>query len=183
MARAAGPRRRRTDRADAVVSRYPALVALLLLAAATGPASAGEPTVPHKAPGDSLLFSAEAIALIEAARRAGRSPTTASPVATGAAPVAAPGAIHLSAIIYHAPDDWRIWLNGQSFTPAAAPAAIEILAVTAGSVRLAWRGDPAGQPKRFELQPNQSYLLASGRIVEGRPPARRTAPTAVGASH
>jgi hypothetical protein len=145
------------------VSARLVLAAIALLAA--GPAAGGEPSAPRKQAGDSLLFSSAALALIESARRGDR----AAPAAAAAPTVArsAPLAIHLSAIVYHAPDDWRIWLNGQSFTPAAAPGTLEILAVTAGMVRLAWHGGPGPQPRRFELEPNQSYLVASGRIVEG----------------
>jgi hypothetical protein len=140
-------------------------VALLLAGAATA-AAAGQPAA-RKSDHDSLLFSSTALAQIEAARRGeGRLPQPDGTAASAArAPAAMPATIHLSAIVYHAPDDWRIWLNGQSFTPAATPGALEILAVTADTVRLAWRGAPA---RRFELQPNQSYLAASGRVVEGR---------------
>jgi hypothetical protein len=136
-------------------------VALLLAGAATA-AAAGQPAA-RKSDHDSLLFSSTALAQIEAARRGEGLPP--QPDGTAASAARAPAAIHLSAIVYHAPDDWRIWLNGQSFTPAATPGALEILALTADTVWLAWRGAPA---RRFELQPNQSYLAASGRVVEGR---------------
>jgi hypothetical protein len=176
MARASLARRRRCDRSGAFVSMRFALTAILLVAAA-GPALAGEPQAPRKTAGDSLLFSSATLALIEGARHGDRqAPDAAAP----GAPFA-PAAIHLSAIVYHAPDDWRIWLNGQSFTPAAVPGALEILAVSAGTVRLAWHGGPGPQPRRFELEPNQSYLVASGRIVEGARPWRPTAPTVAGA--
>lgn len=148
------------------MSLHPILAGALLVAIAASAALAG----PRKTDHDSLLFSSAALALIDAARRGEDSPRNAEQAA--AAPIgraAAPPAIHLSAIVYHAPDEWRIWLNGQSFTPASAPGRIEILAVTAGTVRLAWHGEPA---RRFDLQPNQTYLVASGRTVEGRLPWR-----------
>ena len=157
------------------------LAAALLLAAAAGAAAAGQPMAPRKTAEDSLLFSSELLALIEAARRAEHDAPAAAATIARAGPVAMPGAIHLAAIVYHAPDDWRIWLNGRSYTPGAAPGALEILAVTAGAVRLAWHGDPARQPQRFELRPNQSYLVASGAIVEGLRGSRRTAQAAPGA--
>jgi hypothetical protein len=97
-----------------------------------------------------------------------------------------PAIIHLSAIVYHAPDDWRVWLNGQSYTPAAQPRAIEILEVTADAVRLTWRGGSEQRPPQVELQPNPSYLIASGEIIEGklrrRLPALPSSPPARGPS-
>ena len=149
------------------MSRRATLAAALLLAAAAGPAASAEPAAARKTAEDSLLLSSELLALIEAARRADRGLPAAATTTARAGLAAAPDVIHLGAIVYHAADDWRIWLNGRSYTPGAAPGALEILAVTAGAVRLAWRGDPARPPARFELRPNQSYLVASGAIVEG----------------
>ena len=109
-----------------------------------------------------------------AARRAcSKPPAPAGPRSRAAAaiePRPAPpiGTIHLGAILYHAPADWRVWLNGQSFTPTARPGPIEILKVTADRVVLAWRRSPGSAPTRVELQPNQTYLTASGQVVEGR---------------
>jgi hypothetical protein len=149
---------------------------LVMPASAAWAADQAEPAVsadaaePRKAPGDSLLFSNGAQRLIEAARL-GHGGTAA--VAAGGRVVPAPAAtppaiIHLSAIVYHAPDDWRVWLNGRRYTPAAPPGAIEILEVTAEAVRLTWRGGPQQSARQVELQPNQSYLIASGEIIEGK---------------
>ena len=141
------------------------------------PALTGGAAEPRKAAGDSLLFSNRAERLIEEARLGhGRTPAVAaaSRVVLAAAPMP-PAIIHLSAIVYHAPDDWRVWLNGQSYTPAAQPSAIEIIEVTAAAVRLTWRGGSARRPPQVELQPNQSYLVASGEIIEGK--LRRRLPT------
>jgi hypothetical protein len=35
-------------------------------------------------------------------------------------------------------------------------------------VRLTWRGGSEQRPRQVELQPNQSYLIASGEIIEGK---------------
>jgi hypothetical protein len=51
----------------------------------------------------------------------------------------------------------------------------EIPVVTAGAVRLTWRGHPAAAPERCELRPNQSRLAASGAIVDGPVWSRRAA--------
>ena len=146
-----------------------ALAAALLVAPAAA-ALAGDAAQPRKTAEDSLLFSSHAEELIEAARL-GYGTTPGSDAARRVAPASAtplPAIIHLSAIVYHAPDDWRVWLNGQSYTPAARPRAIEILEVTADAVRLTWRGGAQERPRQVELQPNQSYLIASGEIIEGQ---------------
>ena len=173
-----------------------ALAAALLVAPASAaraadqaePALTADAAEPRKAAGDSLLFSHRAERLIEEARLGhGRTPAVAATSRGMRAPAAAPLAvIHLSAIVYHAPDDWRVWLNGQSYTPAAQPRAIEILEVTADAVRLTWRGGSEQRPRQVELQPNQSYLIASGEIIEGklrrRLPASPSSPPAPGPS-
>jgi hypothetical protein len=155
-----------------------ALAAALLVApgSAARAADQAEPALgagaaePRKAAGDSLLFSNRAERLIEDARLGhGRTPEVAAASRVVPARAAMPPAIiHLSAIVYHAPDDWRVWLNGRSYTPAAQPRAIEILEVTADAVRLTWRGRSAQRQPLVELQPNQSYLIASGEIIEGK---------------
>jgi hypothetical protein len=173
-----------------------ALAAALLVtpASAAQPADQAEPAPaagaaePRKAAGDSLLFSHRAERLIEEARLGhGRTPAVAAASRlVGTRPAMPPAIIHLSAIVYHAPDDWRVWLNGRSYTPAAQPRAIEILEVTADAVRLTWRGGPEQRPPQVELQPNQSYLIASGEIVEGKRrsplPASPSSPPARGPS-
>ncbi len=138
-------------------------------AGAAPAAAAAADAMPHKADGNSLLFSSQAFGLIEAAR-AGEQPA-ALPLARPA-PAAPAASLHLAAIVYRGPDDWRIWLNGQSFTPSMRPRAIEILQVTAEAVVLAWRTGPGASPTRVRLQPHQSYLAASGRIVEGKVESR-----------
>ena len=155
-----------------------ALAAALLAAPAAAARAADQPepavtadaVEPRKAPGDSLLFSSRAQRLIEEARlRHGGTPRVAATARVVPTPAATPPAIiHLSAIVYHAPDDWRVWLNGRRYTPAAPPGAIEILEVTADAVRLTWRDGPQQRAREVELQPNQSYLTASGEIIEGK---------------
>jgi hypothetical protein len=149
------------------------LLALLLLTPGAAPA-AGAEAVPagagtddaraHKTAADSFLFSSAALRLLEAAR-AGQAPAAVAVIGPSPAPPA--GSIHLGAIVYQAPDDWRVWLNGQSFTPAARPGPIAILKVTADRVVLIWRPGPGATPSRIELRPNQTYVVASGEVVEG----------------
>lgn len=145
------------------------LAVLCLFVVSVGSAQAEAPVAiaPGSAP-TSLLFSPEALALIEAAtrRRPGSAPDQSSrPLKR---PALAPAAIHLSAIVYHGPDDWRVWLNGRSFAPGARPGPVEILAVDPDGVILAVH-DRSGPSRRVRLRPNQSYLPARDAVVEGRP--------------
>jgi hypothetical protein len=78
--------------------------------------------------------------------------------------------LHLSAIIHHGPGDWRIWLNGEALTPASPSGPVRVLEVTPDAVTFAWRPANGGESVQMRLHPNQSYLIDSGRIVEGRPP-------------
>ena len=161
------------------MKRWPALVIALGLPLPALPAWADGETrpapailgsaAPRKAAEDSLLFAPRSLALIEAARHGGGEPPGASaarPVARSQPSIATP-VIHLSAIVYHAPDDWQVWLNGRRFTPTAPAGPIEIVEVTAASVALIWRSGPGARPVRIRLQPNQSFLTANREIVEG----------------
>ena len=155
-----------------------ALAAALLVAPAAA-ARAGDAVQSRKAAGDSLLFSSHAEELIEAARLGhGATPGSEAARRVVPSPATTPAIIHLSAIVYHAPDDWRVWLNGQSYTPATRPRAVEIIEVTPDAVRLAWRGGAQQRPRQVKLQPNQSYLVASGEIIEGK--LRPSSPSARG---
>jgi hypothetical protein len=154
-------------------ARAPLAALLLLSASATTPfagAGAADDTA-RKTAADSFLFSGAALARIEAAR-AGRAWGAPAGVARSS-PAPATGAIHLGAIVYRAPDDWRVWLNGESFTPGARAGAIEILQVSAERVVIAWRPGPGARPARIELRPNQTYVVASGAVVEGNPGSGR----------
>jgi hypothetical protein len=125
----------------------------------------------RKTAGDSFLFSSAALGRIEAAR-AGAAPAELATAGRSSATAPA-GLIHLSAIVYRAPGDWRVWLNGESFTPRARPGPIEIQEVSAERVVLAWRPHPGAHPVRVELRPNQTFVVASGAVLEGSAGARR----------
>ena len=69
----------------------------------------------------------------------------------------------------HPDGNCRVDRRGADRRPPGA-----ILMLTAGAVGLAWRGDPAGAPERFE-RPHQSCLAARGAGGEGRPRRRAQA--------
>jgi hypothetical protein len=159
----------------------PACLASTLLAlapaAAAGPDQQTSVSVERKQPGDSLLFSRHVQDLLEAARRArGTVASTAPADPASPLPVAGPGALHLSAILYEGPSDWQIWLNGRSFAQSGVAGSIEVLRVQRDSVRLRWRGAGTRQPAEITLRPNQTYIVATGEIVEGPPERAWRAP-------
>lgn len=135
----------------------------------SSPASVAPHPEPRKRVGDSVLFSRQAQDLIEAARggmvAVSRNGQPSSPAATE--PRQAMDILHLSAIVYHDPTDWRVWLNGRRFTPNSRAGTIELVDVGPDAVWLLWHGlDQPATP--VQLRPNQSYVIASGMIVEGR---------------
>ncbi len=155
--------------------------ALLALApaAAAGPDQQTAPgvSVERKQAQDSLLFSRRIQDLLEAARRARGAAVSAAPADPASPlPVAGPGALHLSAILYEGPSDWQIWLNGRSFAQSGVAGAVEVLRVQRDSVRLKWRGAGARRPAEITLRPNQTYIVATGEIVEGPPDRAWRAP-------
>jgi hypothetical protein len=160
-----------------VTMRACGLCAALLLLTAPGAAlRAGadhEAVQARKTAAHSFLFSDRELGLLEAARAGRPGEPPAAVVVARPRPAPPTATIHLGAILYHAPDDWRVWLNGQSFTPSGPAGPIEILKVTAERVVLAWRKGQDSPPTRIELRPNQTYLTASGQVVEGRLELRR----------
>ena len=135
----------------------------------SSPASVAPHPESRKRVGDSVLFSRQAQDLIEAARggmvAVSRKGQPLIPTASEA--YQAVDILHLSAIVYHDPTDWRVWLNGRRFTPNSRAGTIEIVEVGPDAVWLLWHGlDQPATP--VQLRPNQSYVMASGTIVEGR---------------
>lgn len=134
----------------------------------SSPASVAPHPESRKRVGDSVLFSRQAQDLIEAARGTITASRTSKPSrATATEPRQAMDILHLSAIVYHDPTDWRVWLNGRRFTPNSRAGTIELVDVGPDAVWLLWHGlDQPATP--VQLRPNQSYVIASGMIVEGR---------------
>ncbi|WP_372827697.1 hypothetical protein [Polaromonas sp.] len=133
-----------------------AATAALLLAAASYP-------VPAHAAADlqrlSGLFHSEReeSLLLEAMRRP-PAPATPRPVSAD---------LHLSAIIYLGPDNWVIWINGRPLRSGEQHGSLRVLKVTPAQVLLtADQGDRAGLTPIIALRPQQSYLAATGQIVD-----------------
>ena len=75
------------------------------------------------------------------------------------------GDIRLGALMYYAPDDWSLWLQGEKWTPQTRRDDLRILEVTSSDVQIAWRDDD-NQEHSIRLKPNQSYQIATGLIID-----------------
>jgi hypothetical protein len=100
--------------------------------------------------------------------------------------------IYLASIIYFTPKDWAIWINQQKITPETNKPTNEfyLTSVKKDSVKILWKlslskwkilsagskneGTPPATNKdnqveiEFELQQNQTFVLSSRTVVEGR---------------
>lgn len=73
----------------------------------------------------------------------------------------------LDALIYYSPNQWKIWLNGQAFTPdtptATTIATLTVESVTATTVTL--RQQLGTKTAHFTLAPHQSYDWSNDQIT------------------
>jgi hypothetical protein len=75
------------------------------------------------------------------------------------------GEIHLGAVVYYDPDDWTLWLQGTKWTPETEQSDLRVLEVTANDVRLLWRGENGKEAQEILLKPNQSFEIATGKVI------------------
>ncbi|MFA4993913.1 MAG: hypothetical protein WC521_01215 [Bdellovibrionales bacterium] len=75
------------------------------------------------------------------------------------------GEIHLGAVVYYGPDDWTLWLQGTKWTPETEQSDLRVLEVTANDVRLLWRGENGKEAQEILLKPNQSFEIATGKVI------------------
>ena len=124
----------------------------------------------------SLFFLPEEVAAIEESRRQNGMPAMETKdLPDSAESMAAPAPslpryLHLSAVILDSTGKFEVWLNGRRHDRYFDSELVSLVAVDAGRVRLKLRGGGrAGQV--VELGTNQTFDLASGRLIEGRPVA------------
>ncbi len=77
-------------------------------------------------------------------------------------------ALHLSSIVYSGPQTWAIWLNGRRITPNRLPENMKAVSVDKYSVRFDYKPSRIKPAVKVRLRPNQSYLISTGKIIEGR---------------
>ncbi len=97
--------------------------------------------------------------------------------------------IYLGSVIYFSPKAWAVWINDNKITPETnkKDSELYLLSVTRESVRVLWRtsrlkilsksvlapdrndsGDENNIVEEFTLKPNQTFVLGTKTIVEGR---------------
>jgi hypothetical protein len=129
----------------------------------------------------SLFFSEDEVATIQRLFKARETEAKArAAIATRAPEEPRPVApdIYLGALLYSGPNDWAIWINGVKRTTRQRANDIAVVSVTPDGAELVWLGDPRGGPKRLQLRPYQTWVGATGEVLEGvlaaPPPAAST---------
>ncbi len=141
-------------------------------AAAAQPADAAtaaaiQPSVDLNAPfTQSLLFSpAEIVALRRAAQ--GGSVGTAVLNADSTTVIPEKRVISLAGVVYRAPGDWIVWLNGKKMTPKdILPEVVEIK-VSQDRVHLKWFDIGLNNVISITLRPHQTYDIVTGVLLPG----------------
>ncbi|MDA0221443.1 MAG: hypothetical protein O3B22_18020, partial [Proteobacteria bacterium] len=122
----------------------------------------------------SLMLTAVEVSRIEEAKQAARDAAleygTFAALTEGSGRSAALplGDLQLGAILYFSQASWTFWLNGEAVTPRSVPPGVQVLRVAPARVELAWtpHTNRPDQVRRLTLAPGQTYLVASGQVVE-----------------
>jgi hypothetical protein len=78
-------------------------------------------------------------------------------------------ALYLGSIMYSGPKDWTIWINGAPIGPDQDFQAFQVTEITPRYVELLVPLSVQGM-RPVRLEPNQSFIAASGIVVEGKYP-------------
>ena len=74
--------------------------------------------------------------------------------------------LFLSSIVYFGSDEWTFWINGVAITPSFKVDTFEVVNISPTHVELIVPLSAAGV-RPVHLQPNQTFIGESGRVVEG----------------
>lgn len=121
------------------------LIAILLATLALSPAPTRAQT--------SLFFTQEETQAIESLAQTEKQKSPDAPTSD----------ISLDAILYYSPHDWKIWLQGEPWTPETSPPGIRILKVSPDRVTLKIALNP---PVRIALKPHQTWSIANHNTSE-----------------
>lgn len=75
--------------------------------------------------------------------------------------------LYLSTILYYGPDEWTIWVNGSPITARQDFSSFEITSIGPDFVELLVPLSAQGM-RPVRLSPNQTFVVQSGAVVEGR---------------
>ena len=73
--------------------------------------------------------------------------------------------ISLGAVMYVAPNDWVLWLQGQKWTPATVHEDLKVVGVQPDKVHLIWHRPDGGKQDIF-LSPHQTFQTNTGKITD-----------------
>ncbi|MDD3287758.1 MAG: hypothetical protein PHX43_01960 [Alphaproteobacteria bacterium] len=82
-------------------------------------------------------------------------------------PDSAADRVHLGAIIYSGPNNWRVWLQGNIWTPETNNQNVRIIDVTPQQVRISLASPDNGPSKEITLRPHQTYIISIDQTIEG----------------
>jgi len=74
--------------------------------------------------------------------------------------------LYLSTILYYGPNDWTIWVNGIAIGPRQEFQSFQITDIKPNYVELTVPLSALGM-RPVKLAPNQTFIVASGTVVEG----------------
>lgn len=142
--------------------------AMPLLRPAVPPAMAREPDAAFDG---SLLFSSSEQQAIEEAlaiRPVGQEPG--APAEGLRIPAAKPlwsvSRLHLSALIYTAPDNWTLWFGARQVRPGSIPPFLRDVRVFASYADISVLPFPGATPVPVRLRVNQTFLASQKRIID-----------------
>lgn len=110
---------------------------------------------------DTLMFATDELTDIQS--RIGQ----ADNAADGTANAVESASLYLSSILYFSPSQWVIWVNGVPIEPQQDFQAFRVTDISASSVELLVPLSAMGM-RPVRLGPNQTFLVKSGVVVEGR---------------
>ena len=146
-----------------------AFPAILALAAAIAQAAEPPPKPPEQPPAassvpETIMFSIDE--LTEVRSRAATVTQTKEAAKRDDSQAIENAKLYLSTILYYGPNDWTIWVNGKPITAGQEFQAFQITDIKPSYVELTVPLSAQGM-RPVRLSPNQTYIVASGTVVEG----------------
>lgn len=78
-----------------------------------------------------------------------------------------PRLVRLSGIIYRAPNDWIVWINGQRLSPGKLIPEVAEIQVKRDHVIVKWYDAPTREVISIRLRPHQTYDILTGVLLPG----------------
>jgi hypothetical protein len=116
----------------------------------------------------SFFLSPLEIAIIQQALKGVASNAATVSMATQGAVVPERRVIRVSGVVYRAPKDWIVWMNGHKVTPAKLlPEIVDINVKNSSEVDLDWFDAGLNRVISITLRPQQTYDITTGILLPG----------------